>query len=262
MKTTARRGSLVVVGTGIRVIAQTTLEAVAHIKGAETLFYLVSDLVTEGWLKRLNPSARTLSDCYEEGKPRYLTYREIVARIMAAVRSGSRVCAVFYGHPGVLANPAHDAIRQARRAGFTARMLPGVSTEDCLFADLGVDPGDSGCQSYEATEFLMSRRRLDPSSALILWQVGVLGEPSVKPEMSCRPDRLRVLVSALRRYYPARHPVVLYEAAQYPVCEPAIKKVSLSRLPRETVPSMATLYVAPIRSRHPDEKILRWFHQQ
>jgi hypothetical protein len=34
-------------------------------------------------------------------------------------------------------------------------MLPAISAEDCLFADLGVDPADHGCPSYEATDFLV-----------------------------------------------------------------------------------------------------------
>lgn len=262
MSVRLRRGSLTVVGTGIKVVGQTTLEAVACIERAETLFYLVSDVLTEAWLKRLNPRAVTLSDCYAEGKPRNRTYREIAARIVSAVRSGSNVCAAFYGHPGVLANPAHDAVRRVRREGLPARMLPGVSTEDCLYADLGVDPGDHGCQSFEATDFLISRRRLDPSSALILWQVGVLGESSVRKGMSCRPERLRILTARLRQYYPARHPIVLYEAAQFPVCDPGIKRVTLASLPRETVPPMATLYVPPRRSQRVDAKLMRWLDQK
>ena len=89
------------------------------------------------------------------------------------------MCAVFYGHPGVFVNPSHRAVAQARAEGFRAAMLPGVSAEDCLFADLGLDPGAHGCQSYEATDFVIRRRSCYPSALLILWQVGALGEDSV-----------------------------------------------------------------------------------
>ena len=60
--------------------------------------------------------------------------------ILEPVRAGKRVCAAFYGHPGVFVLPSHDAISRARAEGFEATMLPGVSAEDCLVADLGVDP--------------------------------------------------------------------------------------------------------------------------
>jgi hypothetical protein len=252
---------LVVVGTGITLAAQATIEALACMERAEKLLYLVTDPSSEAWVRGLNSNAETLEDCYAEGKPRYKTYQEMTDRIVAAVRSGLHVCAAFYGHPGVFVKASHEAIRRARRDGYSARMLPGISAEDCLFADLGVNPAESGCQSFEATDFLGSRRRFDPSSALILWQVGVLGERSVRKGTLCRPERLRVLANALRRHYSARHPVVLYEAAQYPMCDPVITRVSLARLPQTDVMPITTLYVPPKPSRATDARIARWLSQ-
>ena len=54
----------------------------------------------------------------------------------------------------VFVQPSHESIAIARLEGFSARMLPGISAEDCLFADIGLDPGKDGCQSFEATDFL------------------------------------------------------------------------------------------------------------
>jgi hypothetical protein len=253
-----RAGSLVVVGTGISLIGQTTLDAVAHMQRADKLFYVVTSPAAETWIRRLNPTATTLDDCYGEGKPRQKTYREMVDRILAAVRAGCQVCAAFYGHPGVFVDPSHDAIRRARREGYPARMLPGISTEDCLFADLGFDPGENGCQSFEATDFLGYRRRFDPATALVLWQVGVLGESRVARPTGCRPERLRVLAAFLRRQYPARHPVVVYQAAQFPTCEPIVERTTLAKLPQTTVLPMSTLYIPPKPSRALDRHVARW----
>jgi uncharacterized protein YabN with tetrapyrrole methylase and pyrophosphatase domain len=253
-------GELVIVGTGIKLVRQTTIEALECIKRADKLFYVVTDPATEAWLRGLNASAETLRDCYAEGKPRTATYEEMVQRILDAVRSGASVCAAFYGHPGVFVNPGHEAVRRARGEGFRAHMLPGISAEDCLFADLGVDPVDSGCQSYEATDFLARRRRIDPTSALILWQVGLLGEGSV-PTQDARPERLERLTSALRRYYDDSHPVVLYEAAQFPVCEPRINQIPLASLASAAVRPMTTLYVEPRPPRRADPSIMRWLQE-
>jgi len=254
-------GSLVVVGTGIRLIGQTTIESLAHMERAQKLFYLVNDPTTIAWIQSLNPTAESLADCYVSGMARTRIYRVMADRIVSAVRSGLDVCAAFYGHPGVFVDASHEAIRRARRAGVPARMLPGISAEDCLVADLGMDPATNGCQSFEATDFLMYRRRFDPSSALILWQVGVLGEASVRDDMSCRPERLAVLTAHLQRHYPPRHRVVLYEAAQFPVGEPMIKRIPLVSLKQETVLPMSTLYVPPIPARACDARIMRWIDQ-
>jgi siroheme synthase len=256
-----RAGSLVVVGTGISLVGQATLEAVAHMQRADKLFYVVTSPAAEAWIRRLNPAAETLDDCYAEGKPRQRSYREMADRILDAVRNGLHVCAVFYGHPGVFVHPSHDAIRRARREGYRARMLPGISAEDCLFADLGLDPGENGYQSFEATDFVGCRRRFDASTPLILWQVGVLGEPSVRQGMVCRPERLKALTALLRRHYSPRHQVIVYEAAQFPVCEPIIERLTLAKLPATTVRPMATLYIPPRPSRDLSPQVARWMSE-
>jgi uncharacterized protein YabN with tetrapyrrole methylase and pyrophosphatase domain len=256
------RGSLLVVGTGIKLVGQTTLEAFESIQRADRLLYLVNDPTTAAWLHGLNPTAESLEDCYVEGISRQRIYRTMAARIVSAVRAGFQVCAAFYGHPGIFVDASHEAIRRARREGFSARMLPGISSEDCLVTDLGVDPGENGWQSFEATDFLLSRRRFDPSSPLILWQVGVLGEVSVRDNMECRPERLEVLVSTLRRSYPAHHPVVLYEAAQFPVCDPMIRRVPLAKLAQQKILPMMTLYIPPKRQRANHPRISRWLDEK
>lgn len=253
------RGSLLVVGAGITAGTQLTIEGVQAVRRADRVFYVVANPATIVSLRRLNPALVSLEDCYAEGKPRATTYRQMADRIVAAVREGLEVCVVFYGHPGVAVDATHRAIRRARREGFAARMLPGISAEDCLFADTGFDPGKTGCQSFEASDFLAARRRFDPTSALILWQVGLLGEPSVRPGMSCRPERLRFLTDSLRRHYPARHRVVLYEAAQYAVCDPFIRRVTLAQLPRQTITPRMTLFIPPLPARPIDARVMRWF---
>ena len=147
-----RRGSLVVVGSGIRIVGQLTVEAIAHIRTAERVLFVVTDSVAEVVVERLNPGrCESLDGFYAAGKPRAETYNQMAGRILECVRSGLKVCVVSYGHPGVFADPTHSAIRQARAEGYDAQMLPAVSAEDCLFADLGIDPAASGCVSLEAT---------------------------------------------------------------------------------------------------------------
>ena len=137
-------------------------------------------------------------------------------------------------------------------------MLPGISAEDCLFADLGVDPGAHGCQSFEATNFLLTRREFDPSSALILWQIAIIGVVDYRDPW--RPEDgapgLRVLTDVLLQRYPPTHEVVIYEAAQFPVCDPAIQRLPLASLPQAAVSSISTLYVPPAFAKPADPDML------
>lgn len=248
------RGSLVVVGTGLKAALHLTPEARDEISRADRVFYLVSDPLSERYFKTLSPKAKSLAPCYALGRPRMAAYERMIERILAQVRSGKRVCAAFYGHPGVSVLPSHEAIRQARKEGFEAKMLPGISAEDCLFAELGLDPTRSGCQSYEATDFLVYGRRFDPSSALILWQAGVVGNLDYRD----RPTRsgMRRLTERLARAYGTKHEVILYEASLLPVIPSTIRAITIGRLPHARITGGTTLFVPP-RPHPPDPRTLR-----
>jgi uncharacterized protein YabN with tetrapyrrole methylase and pyrophosphatase domain len=254
---TAGRGSLTVVGTGIQLGTQLTAEARACLTAADEVLYLVADPAVMSLLERLNPMARSLHAHYEPGESRMRAYEAISDEILARVRAGVDVCVAFYGHPGAFVRPSHDAITRARADGYPARMLPAVSAEDCLFADLGVDPGRVGCQSYEATDFLLRRRRIDTAAALVLWQVGVVGNLAYAPEGDT--SHVDLLVERLLAEYPADHTAVLYEASLYPGCDPIIGAVRLSELAAAAISPMATLYVPPAEEREPDRELAARF---
>jgi uncharacterized protein YabN with tetrapyrrole methylase and pyrophosphatase domain len=149
---------------------------------------------------------------------------------MNITAEGLNVCVVYYGHPGVFVNPSHDSIRRARAEGFNARMLPGISAEDCLFADLGIDPSTHGCQSFEATDFLLNRRKFDISSHLILWQIGAIGDFTYDPDRDNK-STLTIMVDFLERYYDPHDQVYIYQAAEYAICEPIFNVFLYLKLP-------------------------------
>lgn len=236
-------GTLTVVGTGFMVAGQVTPEAASAMRGADRLLHLVSDGATRMWLETLNPRNESLYRAYREGRPRRESYEEMVRRILEPVEEGLSVCAAFYGHPGVFVFPSHEAIRRARAAGHTARMLPGVSAEDRLYADLEVDPSLSGSRSYEATNFLARGAPADPTTGLILWQVGAIGVATFYGRKVWRTEGLRHLVDALAPHYPEGHEVVVYTASTLPVCPSEIHRVALPRLPELELSVAATLFV-------------------
>ena len=176
---TTKKGSLIVVGTGISVAGQMTVAARSHIENADIVFMGIMNKIGEHVVTKLNSNSVSLDDLYEEGKSRALTYSQMADRIVQSVVEGNKVCVAFYGHPGVFVTPSHEAIRRVQELGLEAQMLPGVSAEDCLIADLGIDPSRYGCQSYEATQFLFRDYRIDPHMTQIIWQIGLAGEATL-----------------------------------------------------------------------------------
>ena len=244
-----RRGSFLAVGVGIGGVAQTTLEAVELMRRADKLFHCVVDPAVELWLHELNTSAESLNGLYEEGKDRAETYDAMVQQFVRSVRSGLSTCAAYYGHPGVFVEATHRTVRQLRRSGYPARIVPGVSADGCLYADLLVNPGDHGIQSYEASDFLYARRRHDPTSGLILWQVGVIGERDWTAKPRRHPERLEELRDFLRRSYPEDHAVVLYFASTFPCDDPRVRRCPLGALANKRVYPMEMLYVPPLEQK-------------
>ncbi len=241
---TEKPGSLVNVGLGMTLGAHITPISRTFIEEADVVFVSASNRLVEEWVKTMNPNTISLQSFYAEGKSRLNTYREMTEAILTEVRAGKKVCGAFYGHPGVFALPPHETIRIARAEGYQAHMEPGVSAEDCLYADLGIDPGTCGCAHFEASQFLFNKRPFDPSAYLILWQVGIAGDKSLKVFETSEAKK-QLLVDLLLETYPADHQVTLYECAVLPIEETLEITVALKDLAKQTMSMKTTLVIPP-----------------
>lgn len=239
-----KQGSLYVVGTGIQAPGQITLETVEAIKRADKVFYLVPDPFARKFVTDLNADAEDLHSFYVSGQPRIITYDNMVNRIMTEVRAGKRVVAAFYGHPGVFAYPSHKSIYVARNEGFPARMLAGVSAEDCIVSDLGLDPS-IGCHSYEATSFMVRPLPIFTSCLLILWQVGVIGDLKYTPRASAPSSGMQKLQARLLEAFPEDHDAIMYEASFSPAWRSRADVVRIADLGDIPVNGISTLVIPP-----------------
>lgn len=248
-------GSLTVVGTGIQAGLQTTMAAREAIQSADKVLFAVADGRAAEWILSVNRTAEPLEYDTTQTRRRAV-YLKMVERILVEVRTPKHVCVVFYGHPGVFAYAPHEAIRLARREGFEASMLPGVSAEDCLLADLGVDPASLGCQTYEATDFLIRPRTFDTSTALILWQIGLIGNMGFwKPPVD-RPPGLSILVETLVARYGGDHRVYVYEASMDGIAPARVEPVTLRALAQTRVTALSTLFVPAIKAAELDRAMM------
>ena len=248
-------GSLTIVGTGISIGGHLTPEARAAFAHAEEARYLVGDPVAVSVLEELNPRAKSLHTLYETGRDRLRAYEAMVEELLEPVRGGRNVCGAFYGHPSLFVYPGLEALRIARDEGFDTRMLPGISSLDCLWCDLGIDPAIDGCQIYHATDFVLQRRQPDTAATLVLLQINVIAQPAQldKPDWS----RLPVLVDYLAEFYSADHEVIGYEASPYPIMAPIVERVALAGLAGARLSPGMTLVVPPATAGIADPEMAR-----
>ncbi len=242
-----KKGSLVNVGLGMTLGAHITPISRSYIENADVVFVAASNNIVEQWVKTMNKDVRSLQQYYHEGTSRMVTYKKMVEVMLCEVRQGKQVCGAFYGHPGVFSWPPHDSIKQARKEGFKAHMEPGISAEDCLFADLGLDPGRHGCVNLEASQYMFRNKKIDPTSYVILWQVAVAGDRTLS-KFSTESSYRQVLVDLLLETYTKDSEIILYECAVLPIDQPLIKTIMLKKLVHANISLKTTVVIPPINA--------------
>lgn len=239
-----KRGSLVVVGSGIKSVGHVSIEAQGWIRHSDVVLYCVADPATEVWIKENSKYSIDLYQFYGNEKRRLDTYIDMADEMLKYVRQGKDVCGVFYGHPGVFVYPSHRAVRIARDEGYKAALLPAISALDCLFADCGVDPSSKGSQTVEATDLLLRKRKLLTDAHVVVWQIGCVGDLGFN--FSGYDNRnLNTLVDYLETFYDPDHEVVHYQGSQYPICPSIVETMPLKDLRTAAVTGISTLYIPP-----------------
>ncbi|MDX3774807.1 SAM-dependent methyltransferase [Chromatiaceae bacterium AAb-1] len=246
--------NLSLAGLGIQAPGQTTVFIQSLLQTADRIFYLLADPIAEQWLISEFPDSISLQPHYHNHPARQDAYLSMIEQIMAALRQQHIVVVVLYGHPGVFASMPHWLTRQARQESFSVKMYPGISAEDCLIADLGLDPGAKGIMHLEATQFLFYQQTISVHSPLVLWQVGVTGDITGTQFATGQQERA-ALVQKLRRYYPPNHQVILYEAATLALYEPRIEQLFLDGLVTAAMSQITTLVIPALSEPAWDNEI-------
>ena len=135
-------------------------------------------------------------------------------------------------------------------------MLPAVSAEDCLFADLGIDPSYPGLQILEATDMLLRRRKLLTDFHVIIACVGDL----VFSRQGHLNHNYRVLIEHLQSQYGENYTITHYIGAQFPICSPLIEYHPLSEFLEtevaKRITGISTFYIPPKEVHEVDPKMV------
>ncbi len=227
-------GSLAIVGTGIQAVSQMTVETLSYIRNADVVFYHATNGVTASQIAALNPNAVDLYEYYADGKNRSITYVQMAELMLREVRQGRNVVGIFHGHPGYFVSPARRALAIASKEGYQTTLLPAVSATDCMFADLGIDPGVRGCQILMASYVLKKANVLATSGHVVFLQVNAVGDSGFSFSGS-RSSKFPTFIEKLISIYGEEQDCAYYMAAVYPGCDPEISVRQLSSYRRPEV---------------------------
>ncbi|WNC67743.1 SAM-dependent methyltransferase [Thalassotalea nanhaiensis] len=257
---TFKKGSLVCVSTGMQLGAHISPISQSHIENADIVFAVMSDGIMQKWVEGMNPNVFNMQQFYQKGKPRSDTYEDMMQAMLSEMRKGKNVVGAFYGHAGVFVTPSHKAIAIAKAEGYYAHMEPGISAEDCLFADCGINPGALGCANYEATQLVFYKRAIDASAYLILWQANIVGDRTLIKRATNKKYR-QLLVDVLSDYYPLEHEVILYEAPTLAIDKPRVESITLGDFVTAPLKPHTTLVLPPSKPLRRNDEIFERYEQ-
>ena len=248
------QGQIVCVGTGMIIGAHMAPRCRSYIEQADVVFSSCHAMM-QSWLEQLNVHTHSLQPLYGKDKDRRETYAEMVEVMMQPVREGKRVVGAFYGHPGIFAQAPHRVIQMARQEGYDAHMEPGISAEACLYADINIDPGEYGCQHFEASQFMFYNRRIDPYGYVVFWQIGLAGDLSLTTKSSTKAQR-ELLLDKLYEQYPPDHQVAIYESKTNVLEDSLVEWIALSELVDVPLSMISTLVLPPARQMPVDQVMI------
>jgi tetrapyrrole methylase family protein/MazG family protein len=243
--------TLIVVGSGIKSIAHLTEETKVVIQKADKVLYLVNEENLKTWIQREAKEAESLEPIYFNFHKRADSYHHITTHIVNEYQKAKTLCVVLYGHPTVFAESALNAVKMIKADNGNALILPAVSSMDCLFSDLQIDPGEQGCFVMDATELLIYERHVDIYAHNIFWQISNLGMHDIKYS-----QKLDILCGYLLNYYSENTLVCIYEAAVLPLQKPRIEWIKLQELKQVEIKPISTLYIPPIAQKAISKKYL------
>ncbi len=245
-----------IVGLGILSSLQVTRETEQTLRLCKKVFFLHPEAKwVQKYLESVCPNVVDLDSCYSEDVLRAEAYKKMVETVFDAAREDAPVAFALYGHPMVFVSPSKTILRYAPDAGLTAKMLPAVSSLDCMFVDLGIDPSE-GLMMYECNEMLLYRRPLLADMHCIIWQPGSV-ESEVFTKRINRPERFLRLKAYLLQFYPRDHVVTIITCSLNPIVESKLTQVPLGELETKNIQlhAGATLYIPPRgRKREADDE--------
>jgi precorrin-3B methylase len=251
---------LFIIGLGVMIPGHITKLATDCMSRCVKLFAIVQE-PTHLWLPQAGIGrieVVNLLQSYVEGNLRTQNYERATRRVIDDLKEGQSVGYVTYGNPMAYDSVAQNLVHEAKKSGFRARVIPGISSVDTIFCDLGRDMAPA-VQIFDASWLLACGLRPQVTIPTLLLQMGTFG--SFRTHYTERRDgsSLSDLVSHLGVVYPSRHPVSLIRSTSHHSQPAKVTEVSLENLGRVSSEELsgASLYIPAVQSTRFNEEMVQ-----
>ncbi len=208
---------ITIVGSGLRVPDQLTIEALEIICSCNTVFTIFhpKELIIEtiNWYKSKSkdsfPQTKVISldELYQSNRLRRKNYSEAANTIINGVKKyGAPIAYLTQGNPVNLDQVTAKVVRQAKELNYTCEVIPGVSSIDTILVDLRVEIAP-GLQIFEASSLVGQRLNPDNRLSCIVQQTSHFGTNFIIKGRNPVAGYLSPLKNYLLKFYPEEHKV-------------------------------------------------------
>jgi tetrapyrrole methylase family protein/MazG family protein len=234
---------LCVLGSGIKTIAHITLETQEFLKNSDIVLFLVNEPLLKDYIKNLSKKHFDLEDVYYSTSSRSACYDKISMKIIEQFNNFDRVSVLFYGHPFYCSKPAIKAIDMAKKNGIGVISCSSISSLDCLFSDLYIDPAENGMQIFTADQFINENISPIKNSYLVILQSGFINfDEHVHLSKNSNID---LLINKISDIYSSECEVVIYESSIYSNIASRIEIKKISNINASDISPITTLVIYP-----------------
>lgn len=178
---------LYLVGAGIAFPDHLTLQTIEILSRCEEVYTNLPD----NQLHALPPDLRTkcvsIWSIYQEERDRTENYSDVTTAIIDRAMSVRPFGWMTPGHPLVFDSVSQALLKAGQERGWTVKVVPGISSLDTIFAEVGYDPAN-GLMVYEANALVNTGVPILTNLAALLLQPGVFGSNLAHLSGSWRPD--------------------------------------------------------------------------
>lgn len=201
------RPDLVLIGYGVSDTLQITVESQRVLARLGRCYAVGLPPNLGRYLRSTRVECIDLTGGLAPDRPYTDAYLEIADAILQEVLDDPPVAVLSPGNP-LLSNALNRFLMmKARENKLSVQVLPAVSPVDALVCATGLDVGTFGLQVFDARRVVSRRQPVDPGVPLLLLQLAGVAATVSGAAIPTEPEAYVPLVEALRRSYPADHPV-------------------------------------------------------
>jgi tetrapyrrole methylase family protein / MazG family protein len=237
---------IVVVGLGPGPVKYLTGEARETLLAERELYFRVVDHPVALWLREEGRDIVSFDPLYAAPGMSYeKVYRTIVATLIKTAQRSGRAVYGVPGHPFVFEKTPRWLRARGAEAGVAVRTVAGLSFLEQAYGELGIDP-EEGLQVLNGFNF--GSYGDYPFTEKLGLLIGQVGFPTAS-DPTRGDNNVGALMAALRRKFPADHPVTLLWSSGMPDYINHTRTFPLGELQDQSgfVRHLASLYVPPIK---------------